>query len=430
MIINYLPSPLEREYNIPEDIHTCGMVFKVSHDKRLGQLSFVRMYKGMLDKAKSMVVNNISNGAQLSESNIKFFVPFSDEIESIDHVDAHNIAVVSGLNKTVTGDTLLDASVLSKKAKEYFHFDGIEIPDAVFYCSVEPPNAGATVKLERALAEIVIEDPSFRVRQDAETGQTIVETMGELHAEVLKYRLKNDYKLDVFMGPLQISYREMIDTPCEYRAQVEDAFEDNRKQMCAIRFHIEPNEDLLQKFKTVNVRFEQDDHVPLRPDQLKAINAGCKNALFNGPVLGYPVQGVSIILTEFVTSGGRINPALVSACASNALNEALRKSGAYLIEPIMQMEVDVFDDGQTAAHSAIIQELTKRRATILGAQEEDLSTHTKKIRATMPLSETTGISTAIRKVSSGMASLHMELSGYQKVSPDQYHAMTQQRRHG
>lgn len=97
-------------------------------------------------------------------------------------------------------------SVFSKKTKEYFHFDAIQLPESVFYCSVEPPNAGASSKLEKALAEIIIEDPSFRVRQDAETGQTIVETMGELHAEVLKYRLKNDYKLDVFMGPLQVFF--------------------------------------------------------------------------------------------------------------------------------------------------------------------------------------------------------------------------------
>lgn len=94
--------------------------------------------------------------------------------------------------------------MFSKKAKDYFHFDGIQLPEAVFYCSVEPPNVGANSRLEKALAEIVLEDPSFRVRTDPETGQKIIEAMGELHAEVLKYRLQNDYKLDVFMGRLQV----------------------------------------------------------------------------------------------------------------------------------------------------------------------------------------------------------------------------------
>lgn len=140
----------------------------------------------------------------MSDSQIKLFIPFSDDIEPVDHVDAHNICVISGLNNAVTGDTLLDASVFDKKIKDYFHFKEIGIPEPVFYCSVEPPNLGSKSRFEKALSEIVVEDPSFRVRKDQETGQTIVETMGELHAEVLKYRLQHDYKLNVFMGRLQV----------------------------------------------------------------------------------------------------------------------------------------------------------------------------------------------------------------------------------
>jgi len=336
------------------------------------------------------------------------------------------------LSGVVTGDTILDASSIGKKGDKHFHFEGIDVPEAVFYCSVEPPNVGSIARLEKALAEICVEDPSFRVRQDAETGQTVVETMGELHAEVLKYRLQNDYKLDVFIGPLQISYREVIDKSAEHTRQVHDSFDDQRNQSCMLTLRVEPSLDPLERFKSVTIALEDDekDRTVVHGNWLKAINEGCKNALFNGPVLGCSVQGVAVKLLGISTSGGRINPALLSACASEALTGALRKAGAYLIEPVMLIEVDLFDDGRSEGSSAILHELTKRRAIIVCAQEENLKTHTRTITAKLPLAEASGISRAIRASSSGMASFNMQLHEYQRVSPEQQHAIIAQRQHG
>ncbi|KAI6186666.1 Tr-type G domain-containing protein [Aphelenchoides besseyi] len=420
MITEFLPSPHQRHYDIPSEVQDCGFIFKVAHDKRMGSMYFVRMYKGVLDSTNSFVTSN-SNGIKRSNSQLKLFTPFSDELEPAALVEAGNIAVVSGLVDAVTGDTILNARY-AEKSDEAWHLDGIDVPDPVFYCSIEPPNVGAAVRMDKALAEIVKEDPSFRVRLDAESGQTVVETMGELHAEVLKHRLKHDYNLDVFLGPLQISYREVIEHPTQYTSTIKDQFEENRVQSCTLTLQIEPAENLAVKFKTVTrlaviVSLENEDTPPVRREWLKAINEGCKNSLFNGPVLNCPVQGVVVKLTDFAVSGGRISSALLSACASDALSKALRNAGAYLIEPLMMIEIELHHDHESTviSSSTILHELTKRRATILDSQTEDLKSHALRIRATVPLAETQGIARAIRSASSGYASFHMEICDYDRV---------------
>ncbi|KAI6213629.1 hypothetical protein M3Y94_00172700 [Aphelenchoides besseyi] len=415
MVTEFLPSPLQRHYDIPSEVQDCGFIFKVAHDKRMGSMFFVRMYKGVLDSANSFVTSN-ANGIKRSNSQLKLFTPFSDELEPAALVEAGNIAVVSGLVDAVTGDTILDARY-AEKSDEPLHLDGIDIPEPVFYCSIEPPNAGSAVRMDKALAEIVKEDPSFRVRLDGETGQTIVETMGELHAEVLKHRLKHDYNLDVFLGLLQISYREVIEHPTQYTSTIKDQFEENRVQSCTLTLQIEPAENLTEKFKTVIVSLENKEAPPMRREWLKAINEGCKNSLFNGPILNCPVQGVVVKLTHFVVSGGRISPALLSACASDALSKALKNADAYLIEPLMMIEVELHHDHESTviSSSPVLHELTKRRATIVDSQTEDLKSHALRIRATVPLAETQGIARAIRTASSGYASIHMEVCDYDRV---------------
>ncbi|KAI6229792.1 Tr-type G domain-containing protein [Aphelenchoides fujianensis] len=426
MIVDFLPSPLERKDELPAGVRDCGFIFKVGHDKRMGPLYFVRVYKGTFHSGHPVAISNAS-GVHKSEGQLRLFTPFSDDLEATGAVSAGNIAVVSGLSKAVTGDTILDTK-FANSAEEALHLDGIDLPEPVFYCSVEPPNAGAGARMDKALAEIAVEDPSFRVRVEAESGQTIVETMGELHAEVLKHRLLNEYDLDVFMGPLQISYREVIEEAAEHAATVEDKFEDERPQWCTLKLKVEPAEKRTKKFKTALRDMENEDAPPIRREWQKAIDDGCRNALHNGPILHCPVQGVEVKIKSLSVSGGRIAPALLSACASEALNGALRKAGAYLIEPLMSIEIELLHDPESTvvSSSSILHELTKRRATILDAQTEDLSCHSLRIRATIPLAETQRISQVIRRASSGYASFHMEVHDYERVPADQVHQLTSQ----
>uniref|UniRef100_A0AC34Q029 Elongation factor EFG domain-containing protein n=1 Tax=Panagrolaimus sp. JU765 TaxID=591449 RepID=A0AC34Q029_9BILA len=420
MIVDFLPNPLERNYHFPNN-QFCGLVFKIVHDKRKGQLSYLRVYKGELKQGQS--VKNLNRNAV--ESGLRIFTPFSDDFQASEKVTEGNIAVISGLSSTITGDTLIgtkESAKLKHEAKSDAHsssiLDGIDVPDPVFFCSVEPPNAGAIRAFEKALEELVIEDPSLKIRQDLETGQTILEGMGELHIEVVKERLNREYGLNVFMGPLRVGYREVIDSAAEATATVEDSFAEQKfKQSCSLTFQIEPvTKDT--KFTKVHVELdEENSSTPfVRPEWLKAINEGCKNALFNGPILGFPVHNVKITLRKLIASGGKINPALLSACASECVTKALKKSGAHLIEPVMLVEVCMIDEAAEQGIHGVLQELSRRRATIRSVTHQDSQGHNIVVEARVPLSETTGISNAIRSISSGLGALHMQFLEYEHVS--------------
>ncbi|KAH7730459.1 Translation elongation factor EFG/EF2 [Aphelenchoides avenae] len=426
MVTNFLPSPVDRNYKMP-DVDLCSLVFKIGHDKRKGRLSYVRVYKGDLRHGAS--VHNVTR--QAHESGLRLFVPFSDSLEPTDVITAGNIGVVAGLQSTVTGDTLVDAKAASKSEEVLHHLSlvGIETPEPVFFCSVEPPSTASMHAFEKALQELSIEDPSLTVREDRETGQTILGAMGELHIEVIKERLLREYGLNAFFGTLQVAYREVINEPSQHSTSVEDTFgEKKQRHSCAITLEVMPTTEHT-KFQRVTVDMSKSEEtLPfIRADWLKAINEGCKNALYNGPTMGYPVHNVKVLLKGLTASGGRLNPALLSAGASTCLSEALRKSGAHVIEPVMLAEVTLHDDVAEVATGGVLGEFAKRRGTIIGLSKYDSEGKVLIVRAKLPLSETTGIATAIRSASHGRGSLHMEFLEYQRLSPEEQSALLQKK---
>ncbi|CAD5224546.1 unnamed protein product [Bursaphelenchus okinawaensis] len=409
MINNYLPSPVDTNIDIPEEIITCGMVFKVGHDKRKGQLNFVRVYKGELLPNHAITLNNTAKG-MVSSHTTQLFTPYSDDLQAIDKVETGNIAVVTGLTGSVTGDTI----TVAKNQKDAFILHGIEYPEPVFFCSIEPPNIGQALQMERALEELCIEDPSFRMRTDAESGQMILESMGELHIEVMKHRLKKEYGLDVFMGQMRVNFKEIPQGRSVVTTTVQDTFDQKRPQWCTLKIELELA-PLSTSFKRAEIDLEDSDAPFIKREWQNAITEGCKNALFNGPVMGYPVHGVEIKVKRLDISGGRINSALLSACASDAVTEALKESGTYLAEPVMDIEVDVIGQ-KDGVISVIANELTRRRADIQ-------DTTNNKVKAKLPLSEADGLAKSLRSVTSGLSTFHMKFGEYQQVGSEKVSSM-------
>ncbi|CAB3402287.1 unnamed protein product [Caenorhabditis bovis] len=436
----YFPSPDLRntQYQQIFGANLSGLVFKITHDKRRGQLSYVRVYTGKLQNNST-----IFNANQMSsEGPIKLFTPYADELQPADFVEHGNIAVVSGLSNTITGDTILlsrDSAEMAFKNLKQLNIDtqtisgktsidgaavlfsGIESPESVYFCCIEPPSMKHQNVFNRALDEMTREDPSMKVRFDKDTGQTIIETQGELHLEAIKDRLLRGYKLDVFIGKLQVAYKEMITQTVNHTCTFEDKMsEKKRPETVTLSLRIEPTNE-----KTAFKRVELDlpsDARPIRPDWQRAINEGCANALQNGPLASYPVHAVKIFVTELVVSGGKINPALLSACAQKCLNEAISIAGVIFTEPVMDVEVNVSSEVPT---QPILSEFVKRRAKINFTDR--INDNTVRICAQMPLAEMENLSRVIRTLSSGLSDMNMQVSGYQEVPEFERNSILQKR---
>lgn len=318
MIVDFLPNPTENDYknNKIDDkiIESCGIVFKVSHDTKEGQLNYVRLFKGDIELPSVSKYTLINANTDERQNNYKIFTPFSDYLQPIEKVENGNIAVFTGLNNTKTGDTLIicDSSCKNKSFAR-FALEGINSPSPVFSCTIESPTLASEQKFLQALSELLVEDPSLRIREDSNTGQKILEGMGELQIEVLRERLLREYKLDVFIGPIRIGYRESPTKPVEHSEIIEDSLSQKlHRSWISLKFYIEPItkydniisvENGFGVFTGVELSLESENTEEIesanevlskRPELLKAINDGCSVALFNGPKMGFGVTNVKI----------------------------------------------------------------------------------------------------------------------------------------
>ncbi|VDN07198.1 unnamed protein product [Thelazia callipaeda] len=442
LVVNCLPCPTEKTTLLNNVFNNdlSALVFKISHDKKFGSLTYVRIYTGEIKNMDSLY--NVSR--KKVENKVNVYIPHSDQLQLTSVVKAGNIAVLTGLKTTVTGDTLVGSKEAAKQATirrqiqlpsgecnlifqnaavplqrsadsmESILLTGIEAPDPVYFCTIEAPSDVSNIRFEKALQELAADDPSLHVRFDNELGQTIVGAMGELHVEVIKDRLQRDYGLNAFVGSLQIAYREVIETEVTHTTTVGATFgESEMKHECTITFTLKPNQKS-GKFKEVVVLLNEDNEYTgagIRENWLNAINEGCTNALYTGPVAGFMVCNVTVILTNFVASGGRLNSAVISSAAYKCIMEALQKAGAYLLEPIMNVEV--FTAREDYAHMAL-QEIYKRRGVLSNKGTEFLG-DSYLIKCHMPLAELQSFSKSIRIITSGQADIHLEVGSYQRV---------------
>ncbi|KAJ0057176.1 hypothetical protein NL108_002112, partial [Boleophthalmus pectinirostris] len=385
-IIAYLPNPSERHHDIiqwyKDDL--CALAFKVIHDKQRGPLVFVRIYSGTL-KAQT-AVHNINRDS--IERMSRLLVPFADQYVEIPSIMAGNIALTVGLKQTVTGDTIVSSKASAAAALHRAQnktgktgdsvkviLSGVEVPDPVFFCTIEPPSMAKQGDLENALCCLQREDPSLKVRVDPDSGQTILCGMGELHIEIIHDRIRREYGIETHLGPLQVAYRETIIQKAKTTDNLDRIIGD-RRHFVTVELTVGPTDDI---GTSSQFKIQKELHNQLTPDFKEAVENGVYSSYLQGPLLGYPVQGVNTEIESINLEPGT-SPAMVSACVSRCLQKAMKAAGPQVLEPVMSLEVTVGEDYL----SFVLGDLAQRRGTVRDIQ----SRHNNKVLiATVPLAE-------------------------------------------
>nr|XP_055055595.1 ribosome-releasing factor 2, mitochondrial [Misgurnus anguillicaudatus] len=418
-ITAYLPAPNERHHDLvrwyKDDL--CALAFKVIHDKQRGPLVFVRIYSGTM-KAQSAVYNINRNG---TERMSRLLLPFADQHIEIPSLSAGNIALTVGLKQTVTGDTIVSskasAAAAVKRAENEAEDNrsshressslvlaGVEVPEPVFFCSIEPPSMAKQADLEHALSCLQREDPSLKVRTDPDSGQMILCGMGELHIEIIHDRIKREFNIETHLGPLQVAYRETILQSASASDTLDRTLGDKR-HVVTVELTVH---SWTESGTSCDITFEDKVKAQLSSDIREAVEHGVQSAYFQGPVMGCPVQGVQTVIQHVSWESGT-SSAMVSACVSRCMLKALRLAGGQVLEPVMELEVTLGEENL----SSVLGDLAQRRGTVREIQTQQ---ENKVLLATVPLAEMMGYSTVLRTLTSGNATFSLELSSYEPMN--------------
>lgn len=366
-IINYLPAPSDRnkKYDCFGDDFV-GSVFKVTHDKQRGPLSLVRIFRGEIKRN-----SRVTTSSGVAETIQRLYEPLADEYRETDMIGAGNVAVCAGLKTTKTGDVLVQSMTslrnAQKKMKNNAEDDDSvtfslepKIPDAVYFCSIEPPSVGFQQALDTALAQIQREDPSLRIKYDENTMQTVLGGMGELHLEIIKSRLLSEYKIDADLGSLQIAYKETLEEKARGSFKIEKEIAGS-KQLTEVELTLDmlrgPND---QNFRLDNSPEASEILTPIRPRFIQLVRKASIGALERGPKIGGQVENVRIILHNLVIGRGTVD-AIIMAATAQCVQKILLEANCRLMEPMMSIQIVVPEERV----SAIIADLGRRRAQIL-----------------------------------------------------------------
>ncbi|KAM6902039.1 ribosome-releasing factor 2, mitochondrial isoform 1-T2 [Lycodopsis pacificus] len=419
-ITAYLPAPNERHHDLvrwyKDDL--CALAFKVLHDKQRGPLVFLRIYSGTL-KAQTAVYNINRNSIERMS---RLLVPFADQHVEIPSMTAGNIALTVGLKQTVTGDTIVlskaSAAAAARRAQNdggagtrqgehaSMVLSGVEVPDPVFFCTIEPPTMAKQTDLENALNCLQREDPSLKVRVDPDSGQTILCGMGELHIEIVHDRIRREYGVETHLGPLQVAYRESI----LHEVSTTDTLDrtvGERRHVVTAELAVKPL-DISATGASCELAFAEELAGQLSPQMKEAVENGVHSSYLQGPLLGYPVQGVATLIQNVTMEPGT-SPAMVSACVSRCMLKALRLAGGQLLEPVMSLEVTVGEERL----GSVLGDLAQRRGTVRDIQSRQ---DDKVLLATVPLAEMMGYSTILRTITSGNATFSLALDTYEAMN--------------
>lgn len=370
-VILYLPSPDRHRkanlYNCFDD-NFCARAFKVIHDKQRGPITFLRVYRGKL--GKNQKIYNIQR--EKSEIGGRLYTAYADDYEEIAEVTEGNIGGLAGLKWTVTGDVLTSNASTVEKAKKALEkrkninaddkvnlFEPANIPEPVFFCSIEPPSLSYQAPLDLALQQLEREDPSLRVTTNDETGQTVLGGMGELHIDIIKERIRTEYNIDVDLGPLQIAYKETIENEIKdtYILQhtIGTTKHDVNVTMSLIPNYHEPAILLFDKIKE-----SASNIAAIHPRVMSAVKLGVPMALSHGPRLGCPVINVAVKLHWLEVKRGT-SDTMVSSAVSQCIRKMLEAANVVLLEPVMQLEIVLPEQYS----SVVLGDLGRRRTQIM-----------------------------------------------------------------
>ena len=406
-VIDYLPSPLDvppvegllpdgslavRNASTGEPFS--ALAFKIAAHPFFGKLTYVRVYSGRV-AAGSQVINSTK---ERKERIGKLFQMHSNKENPVDEARAGHIYAMIGLKETTTGDTLSDpqAPII---------LESMTFPEPVIQVAIEPKTKSDQEKLGTAIQKLAEEDPTFQVRQDDETGQTIIAGMGELHLEVLVNRMRSDYKVEANIGKPQVAYRETIRRTVEKHEYTHKKQTGGSGQFARVIIRLEPLET------GDGALYEFDNKVTggrIPREYIPSVDAGAQDAMQYGVLAGYPLVGLKVTLLDGAYHEVDSSEMAFKIAGSMALKEAARKASPVILEPMMAVEVTTPEDYM----GDVIGDLNSRRGHIQHMEERSGS---RAIKARVPLSEMFGYVGDLRSRTQGRASYTMQFDSYAEV---------------
>jgi elongation factor G len=400
-VIDYMPSPLdvpaikginedetEGERPASDDAPFAALGFKIATDPFVGNLTFFRVYSGVLKSGDS-----IFNPVKGKKERIGRIVQMhANSREEIKEVRAGDIAAAIGLKDITTGDTLCDV-------KNIITLERMEFPEPVISVAVEPRTQADQEKMGVALSKLAQEDPSFRVHTDEESGQTIISGMGELHLEIIVDRMKREFSVEANVGNPQVSYREALRKTVEQESKFVRQ-SGGRGQYGHVYLRIEP--------QTPGTGYEFVNEIvggAVPKEYIPAVDKGIQEQMTNGVIAGYPIEDVKVTLYDGSYHDVDSNEMAFKIAGSMGFREGALKADPTILEPMMKVEVVTPEDYM----GDVMGDLNRRRGIVGGMEDTPAG---KIIRAEVPLSEMFGYATSLRSATQGRATYSMEFEKY------------------
>lgn len=474
-VVDYLPSPLDRpnaiatlntgkktDIVLQESGKLVALAFKVSHDPRRGALVFVRVYSGKLND-RSTIFNTTTN---TKERVNRLLQMYAKDVEEIPFISAGNIGVIVGLRDTRTGDTLVQSND-STAIKSKLQLSKIDVPSPVFFMAIEPASTSEEKPIEEALRKLLREDPSLHVWNDSESGQTLISGMGELHLEIVKDRLLNEFKCKAEMGKMRISYRET----CQSEAVIDHRYDKEllgKRVRAACRIALRPLEEdadeeaaveagwvkeggcLIQASADIVESTEGEESISqnntINEDEVReAVMTGLLSGLSRGALLSFPLTRLQVRADNIRVFGADTTPGAIAACVSHAVFDAVKQASPALLEPMMEVNIEVAEDqigpvvgdlsgtrrghvigleSSKAENQLVLQEVNSTiyappdSAMAGGVHHHEHAAQKRVIKAHVPLSSMIGYSSALRSLTAGNGTFSMRVIGYGDMSQD------------
>jgi len=401
-VVEFLPSPVDippvqgtdldgnqAERMASDDAPFCALAFKLMSDPYVGQLTFLRVYSGVLTSGDTVLNSNKNKKERIG----RLLQMHANQRNEIKEVRAGDIAAAVGLKEVITGETLCDPAAPIK-------LESMQFPEPVIHVAVEPKSKADQEKMGIALQRLAMEDPSFRVRTDEESGQTIISGMGELHLEIIVDRMRREFNVEANVGAPQVAYREAIRKSVEQEGKFIKQT-GGRGQYGHVWIRLEPNEP--------GKGYEFIDAIKggvVPREYIPAVDKGIQEASQSGVLAGYPVVDFKVTLFDGSYHEVDSNENAFRMAASIAFKDAMRKADPVLLEPMMAVEVETPEEFM----GNVMGDLSARRGIVQGM--DDLPGGMKVVRAEVPLAEMFGYATQLRSLTQGRATYSMEFKHY------------------